>query len=83
MDLKDLKQILEEEVVEPMDHRFLNQEVEPFDRIVPTTENVAVEIWRRMEKRLRNPEARLFKVRLFETSDLYVDIIRDDDGSAA
>src|SRR4051812_20669850 len=77
MDLKELKQILEEEVVEPMDHRFLNHEVTPFDRIVPTTENVATEIWRRMDKRLRNPEARLSRVRLFETADLYVDIVRD------
>jgi 6-pyruvoyltetrahydropterin/6-carboxytetrahydropterin synthase len=78
MDLKDLKQILEEEIVEPMDHRFLNHEVEPFDRIVPTAENVAAEIWRRMDRRLRNPEARLHRVRLFETTDLYVDVVRGD-----
>src|SRR3954449_3896375 len=77
MDLKDLKQILEEEVVEPMDHRFLNHEVKPFDRVIPTTENVASEIWRRMDERLRSPEARLFRVRLFETADLYVDVIRE------
>jgi 6-pyruvoyltetrahydropterin/6-carboxytetrahydropterin synthase len=77
MDLKELKQILEEEVVEPMDHRFLNHEVQPFDRVVPTTENVAAEIWRRMDNRLRNPAARLFRVRLFETADLYVDVMRD------
>src|SRR5438270_11711921 len=57
LDLKDLKQILEEEVVEPMDHRFLNHEVKPFDRIIPTTENVAAEIWRRMDGRLRNLQA--------------------------
>jgi 6-pyruvoyltetrahydropterin/6-carboxytetrahydropterin synthase len=82
MDLKDLKQILEEEVVEPMDHRFLNHEVKPFDQVVPTTENVAAEIWRRIEKRLLGPAVRLFRVRLFETADLYVDIIRDG-GAAA
>jgi 6-pyruvoyltetrahydropterin/6-carboxytetrahydropterin synthase len=77
MDLKDLKQILEEEIVEPMDHRFLNHEVEPFDRIVPTAENVAAEIWCRMDRRLHNPGARLHRVRLFETTDLYVDVVRD------
>src|SRR3954451_13855868 len=48
MDLKELKQILEDEVVEPMDHRFLNYEVPPFDHVIPTTENVAAEIWRRL-----------------------------------
>ena len=42
-DLKALKEILNEEIVEPMDHRFLNHEVPPFDRIVPTAENIARE----------------------------------------
>jgi len=72
-DLKELKAILNEEVVDPMDHRFLNREVPPFDRIVPTTENIAVEIWRRLEPRLQTTAARLKNVRLYETQDLYVD----------
>jgi 6-pyruvoyltetrahydropterin/6-carboxytetrahydropterin synthase len=79
MDLKDLKQILEEEVVEPMDHRFLNHEVKPFDRVIPTTENVASEIWRRLEPRVTTSSARLARVRLFETSDLFVDVVREED----
>lgn len=74
MDLKDLKAILEQEVVDPMDHRFLNFEVPPFDRIMPTAENVALEIWRRLEPRVKTDRARLAKVRLFETQDLYVDV---------
>jgi 6-pyruvoyltetrahydropterin/6-carboxytetrahydropterin synthase len=77
MDLKTLKDILEEEVVGPMDHRFLNREVPPFDRVVPTTENVAQEIWRRLEPRLNSPSTKLAKVRLFETDDLYVDVERE------
>jgi 6-pyruvoyltetrahydropterin/6-carboxytetrahydropterin synthase len=77
MDLKQLKEILEEEIVEPMDHRFLNHEVPPFDRVVPTAENVAAEIWRRLEPRVNVGGASLSKVRLFETADLYVDIERE------
>jgi 6-pyruvoyltetrahydropterin/6-carboxytetrahydropterin synthase len=76
VDLKQVKQLLEEEVVEPMDHRFLNVEVPPFDRVVPTTENVAREIWDRLERRLPLGSARLYRVRLYETSDCYVDIER-------
>jgi len=72
-DLRELKQILNEEVVEPMDHRFLNREVPPFDRIVPTTENVALEIWKRLEPRIARRNVRLRNVRLYETTDLYVD----------
>jgi 6-pyruvoyltetrahydropterin/6-carboxytetrahydropterin synthase len=74
MDLKDLKQILEEEVVAPMDHRFLNYEVPPFDRVIPTAENVAREIWRRVVPRVTSEQTRLARVRLFETGDLYVDV---------
>jgi 6-pyruvoyltetrahydropterin/6-carboxytetrahydropterin synthase len=77
MDLKSLKDILEEEVVGPMDHRFLNREVPPFDQVIPTTENVAQEIWRRLEPRLSSPSTKLAKVRLFETDDLYVDVERE------
>src|SRR4029077_6225599 len=76
-DLRELKEILNEQVVEPMDHRFLNREVPPFDRVVPTTENLAVEIWKRLEPRIdRGADRsliRLRNVRLYETSDLYVD----------
>jgi 6-pyruvoyltetrahydropterin/6-carboxytetrahydropterin synthase len=78
IDLKELKDILEEEVVSPMDHRFLNYEVPPFNEVVPTAANLAAEIWRRVEARLERPNARLSKVRLFETPDLYVDVVRQD-----
>ncbi|MGH9770712.1 MAG: 6-pyruvoyl trahydropterin synthase family protein [Candidatus Acidiferrales bacterium] len=76
IDLKRLKEILEEEIVAPMDHRFLNYEVKPFDMVVPTAENVAGEIWRRLESRISSPGIALAKVRLFETPDLYVDVVR-------
>jgi len=72
-DLRELKEILNREVVDPMDHRFLNREVPPFERVVPTTENIAIEIWRRLATQIRSPRARLANVRLYETNDLYVD----------
>lgn len=72
-DLRELKQILNEEVVDPMDHRFLNREVPPFDRVVPTTENLAVEIWNRMNTRIQRKGLRLRNVRLYETPDLFVE----------
>lgn len=78
MDLRSLKDILEQEVVARMDHRFLNYEVAPFDSIVPTAENVAREIWRRLEPCLATGATNLAKVRLFETPDLYVEITRED-----
>lgn len=72
-DLRELKEIINAEVVDPMDHRFLNREVPPFDKVVPTTENIAREIWTRLASRIVAPNARLKNVRLYETADLYVD----------
>lgn len=72
-DLKKLKEILNREIVEPFDHRFLNYEVPPFDRVVPTLENIAREIWRRLESHFPGPELRLASVRLYESDDLFVD----------
>src|SRR3954465_14852521 len=70
IDLKLLKEIINRQVIEPMDHRHLNYEVPPFHEIVPTAENVAREIWRRLEPRLRFDNARLQSIRLYETDDL-------------
>ena len=76
MDLKELKDILEEEIIQPMDHRFLNFEVPPFDKVVPTTGNLAHEIWRRLDARLGGAHFNLSKIRLFEGPDLFVDVTR-------
>ncbi len=72
-DLKRLKEIIQQTVIEPMDHRFLNYEVPPFDKIVPTAENLAAEIWNRLLPSFEGGRARLRNVRLYETEDLYVD----------
>ncbi|HNY38889.1 MAG TPA: 6-carboxytetrahydropterin synthase [Bryobacteraceae bacterium] len=73
IDLKIVKSILDDEIVGPMDHRHLNHEVPPFDRVVPTAENLAIEVWRRLEPRFSSTPARLHRVRLYEGEDLYVD----------
>lgn len=75
VDLKLLKDVIEREVIAPMDHRHLNFEVPPFSAVTPTTENLAKEIWSRLEPHLQFGNARLHSVRLYETTDLYVDFI--------
>lgn len=73
VDLKEVKEIVEQQVVQRFDHRFLNREVPPFDRLVPTPENIALEVWNLLEPRFRGGRARLHGVRLYETEDLFVD----------
>jgi 6-pyruvoyltetrahydropterin/6-carboxytetrahydropterin synthase len=63
--LGDLDPFVEKEVVEAFDYKYLNEEVAEFQAIVPTTENVCREIYRRLEK---FPMARLERIRIEETS---------------
>jgi 6-pyruvoyltetrahydropterin/6-carboxytetrahydropterin synthase len=71
VDLKELKEIMNREVIDAMDHRFLNKEVADFKDQIPTTENLAISIWRRLEPKLNLAE--LHRVRVYETPDLFVD----------
>jgi 6-pyruvoyltetrahydropterin/6-carboxytetrahydropterin synthase len=71
IDLKQLKDILNREVLDDFDHRHLNKEVPEFASQLPTTENIAVAIWGRLASRLH--PAKLHRVRLYEQPDLFVD----------
>jgi 6-pyruvoyltetrahydropterin/6-carboxytetrahydropterin synthase len=72
LDLKRLREILEEKVLDVYDHRLLNREVEPFDHVVPTVENIAIDIWNRIRPQI-DGRARLHSVRVHETSELSVE----------
>jgi 6-pyruvoyltetrahydropterin/6-carboxytetrahydropterin synthase len=71
VDLKELKEILEREVVSVYDHRHLNWEVPEFKTAIPTTENIAIAIWKRLERKI--PGAKLYRVRVYEMDDLFAD----------
>jgi len=71
VDLKKLKDILEREVVSVYDHRNLNLEVPEFAARIPTTENIAVAIWNRLDGKI--PNAKLHRVRVYELADLFAD----------
>ncbi|MBX6358753.1 6-pyruvoyl trahydropterin synthase family protein [Pseudacidobacterium ailaaui] len=71
VDLKKLKDVLEQEVVQAYDHRHLNKEVPEFRNTIPTTENIAIAVWRRLEGKV--PGAKLHRVRVYEMSDIFAD----------
>ena len=71
VDLKEVKEILEREVVNVYDHRHLNLEVPEFKTALPTTENIAIAIWRRLDGKI--PNARLHRIRVYEMDDLFAD----------
>src|ERR1700723_2752078 len=69
VDLRALKDTMSREVLEAMDHRFLNKEVPEFAHRIPTTENLAIVIWQRLAPKLKT--AQLHRVRGYETPGLF------------
>lgn len=71
MDMKDIKDILEVEVLSKFDHRNLNLDVPAFQHVNPTAENIAVVIWDIMRPFV--PAAFELSVKLYETPRNYVE----------
>ena len=53
-------------VIEWLDHRFIN-EVAPFDKLNPTSENLALYIFSELSKKLNNEIRSVFEVKVWET----------------
>ena len=66
MDLKRLRDMVQEGVVAEVDHANLNMDVDWLDGVIPTTENVVVAMWHRLRERMP-PEVELVKLVLWET----------------
>lgn len=69
-DLKELKKILEEEIIARFDHKHLNHDVPELSECVPTTEVLAVLIWDILEKQFNTINHRklsLYEVTIHET----------------
>ncbi len=71
VDLSLLDRLAEEQILIPLRYRNLNEEVTAFRTTVPTTENLGVEVYRRLREAWGNAFAgggpRLEKVRISET----------------
>ena len=73
VNLKDLKVILNEEVVEPLDFKNLNLQVDFFKTRFTTLENIAALLWSKLKPRLDSMDLELIGVKIAESDDLYVE----------
>jgi len=71
IDLKLLKNIIEEEIIEKVDHTNLNLDVDFLKGTIPSVENLAIAFWKVLENKL--PSGNLYKIKLFETENSYVE----------
>ncbi|HIK57160.1 MAG TPA: 6-carboxytetrahydropterin synthase [Synechococcales cyanobacterium M55_K2018_004] len=66
-DLVAFQKAVDEHVVEPFDHTFLNYDIPYFANVVPTAENIAVHIRDLLEEPIRKIGATLHRVKLIES----------------
>ena len=66
MDLKKLKDILHEKIINKVDHKFLN-DVDLFKDINPTIENMAIVFWNELKDILKGEKYSLYSVKIYET----------------
>lgn len=74
VDLKWLKDVIEREVLVVYDHKHLNLETPEFAHEIPTTENIAVAVWQRLEPAIgEGGSARLNRIRVYETPEIFAE----------
>lgn len=73
MNIKALSRLIKESVVHQVDHRNLNVDVPFMEGLTPTTENLAKQIWQQLAPQLQGTRAQLYRVRLYETENHFVD----------
>ncbi len=69
MDLKDLKEIVRENVITKVDHKNLNLDTDFMKGKIPTSENIVIAIWNELEDKIT--KGKLFSVKLYETENNY------------
>ena len=72
---------VKQDVIDRLDHRYLNIELEEFRTLNPSVENIAIVIWNLLEaplKALGNSSARLSRVRVYETPKTWAEYTGGD-----
>ena len=70
LDLKQLKRIINDEIVDHVDHKHLNFDVQFLEGIIPTVENLAIVFWDILKDKL--PNGKLFEIKLSETDNSWI-----------
>ncbi len=71
MDLKELGRVVDRYVVDRVDHKHLNHDVEELRGVIPTAENIAVIFWGLLEQHITG--GRLHSIRLYESDNNFVE----------
>lgn len=83
VDLAQLQQVIDDQVVEPFDHTFLNKDIPYFAEVVPTAENIAVHIRDLLQAPIHQLGAQLHRVKLIESPNNSAEVYCTPNFSAA
>ena len=73
VDLKWLKQIINQYVIDKIDHKNLNLDVDFMQGVLASTENLAIAIWNILNPMITEGGAQLHSIKLYETDNNYVE----------
>ena len=73
MKRKKLKKIILENVIEPLDHKNINTQVDFMKGKLASTENIAISIWEVLEPHIRKEGVELHCVKITETENNYIE----------
>jgi 6-pyruvoyltetrahydropterin/6-carboxytetrahydropterin synthase len=73
VNLKDLSYLIDQRVIEKLDHRNINLEVDFMDGKLASTENLAIGIWNELTDPIKEMGAELHSVKLYETENNFVE----------
>lgn len=71
VNLKELKRIINETVIDKVDHKNLNLDVDFMKDVMPSIENFAIKIWEQIQPHLQGCE--LHCIKLYETNNNYIE----------
>jgi len=75
VDLKDLSSVIEQLILEKLDHRNINLEVDFMKGKLASTENLAIGIWNELFKPVSQLGATLHSIKVFETENNFVEYL--------
>lgn len=69
IDAKSLKDIINTQVIDKVDHRNLNMDVDFLKDIIPSAENLLSHFWKQLQPLIDNDKRKLYKLKLYETEN--------------
>jgi len=78
VNLKDLSTIIRTHITDKLDHKNLNLDVPFMKGVMPSTENVAIAIWKELVPHVNAMDCKLHSIKLFETENNYVEYFGEE-----